>query len=95
MLREDVLREFGKELRRMRKEMKMTLEELASELGADFRMISRYENGQAEMGALMYRKLVQLHEQRTQPDSLLQQIQKMSPANRKAVETIVFSLGAR
>ena len=42
MLRENVLCEFGKELRRMRKDMDMTLEELASELGTDFRMISRY-----------------------------------------------------
>ena len=95
MLKETALRELGTELRRMRKEIGMTLEELAAELGTDFRVISRYENGQAEMGALMYRKLVQLYEQRTQPDNLLQQIQNLSPANRTAVETIISSLGTR
>ena len=95
MLKVEALRELGAELRRMRKDMGMTLEALAEELGTDFRVISRYENGQAEMGALMYRKLVQLHAQRTQQRSLLQQIQKLSPADRIAVETIVSSLGTR
>ena len=95
MLKETALRELGTELRRMRKEMGMTLEELAAELGTDFRVISRYENGQAEMGALLYQKLVQLYEQRTQPDNLLQQIRKLSVTDRVAVETIISSLSAR
>ena len=95
MLKETALREMGTELRRMRKEMGMTLEELAAELGTDFRVISRYENGQAEMGALLYQKLVQLYEQRTQPDNLLQQIRKLSVTDRIAVETIISSLSAR
>ena len=93
MLKERALCEFGSELRRMRKEMGMTLEELAAELDTDFRVISRYENGQAEMGALMYRKLLRLHADKTQHSSLLQQIQKLSPADRKMVETIVGRLG--
>ena len=95
MLKETALREMGTELRRMRKEMGMTLEELAAEMGTDFRVISRYENGQAEMGALLYQKLVQLYEQRTQPDNLLQQIRKLSVTDRVAVETIISSLSAR
>ena len=95
MLKEAALRELGTELRRMRKEMGMTLETLAEELGTDFRVISRYENGQAEMGALLYQKLVQLHAQETKQSSLLQQIQKLSPADRIAVETIISSLSAR
>ena len=95
MLKEEALRELGTELRRMRKEMGMTLEALAEELGTDFRVISRYENGQAEMGALMYRELVQLHAQKTQQSSLLQQIHQLSPADRAAVETIISSLGTR
>ena len=95
MLKEEALRELGTELRRMRKDMGMTLEALAEELGTDFRVISRYENGQAEMGSLMYRKLIQLYHQNTQQGSLLQQIQKLSPTDRNAVETIISSLGAR
>ena len=95
MLKEEALCELGTELRRMRKDMGMTLEALAEELGTDFRVISRYENGQAEMGSLMYRKLIQLYHQRTQQGSLLQQIQKLSPTDRNAVETIISSLGAR
>lgn len=92
MLKENALRELGTELRRMRKEMGMTLEELADELDTDFRVISRYENGQAEIGALMYRKLLKLHAEKTQQGGLLQQFQKLSPADRKMVETIVGRL---
>ncbi len=92
MLKKDDIRDLGTEIRRMRKEMGMTLEALAEELDTDFRMISRYENGQVEMGAVMYRKLVQLYEQKTMEAALLQQIRKLSPQNRLALETIVSSL---
>ena len=93
MLKKEALREFGTDLRRMRKEMGMTLEALAAELDSDFRVISRYENGQAEMGALMYRKLLRIYEQKTKGENLLQQIKELSPEKRKAIETIVSSLG--
>lgn len=93
MLKEEALCELGSELRCMRKEMGMTLEELAAELNTDFRVISRYENGQAEMGVLMYRKLLRLHAEITRQNGLLQQIQRLSPVDRKAIETIVSSLG--
>ena len=86
MLKKDDIRDLGTEIRRMRKEMGMTLEALAEELDTDFRMISRYENGQVEMGAVMYRKLVQLYEQKTMEAALLQQIRKLSPQNRLALE---------
>ena len=95
MLKATELRELGAELRRMRKEMGMTLEELAAELDTDFRVISRYENGQAEMGVLMYRKLIGLHEQKTKQDSLLQQIRNLSPADQTMVEMIVSRIGTR
>ena len=95
MLKEDALRELGSEIQQMRKEMDMTQEELAEELDTDFRVISRYENGREEMGAVMYRRLVQLHERKTKKDPLLQQILSLSPKNRAAIETIIASLGAR
>lgn len=92
MLKKDDIRDLGAEIRRMRKEMGMTLEALAEELDTDFRMISRYENGQVEMGAVMYRKLMRLYEQKTMEVALLQQIMKLSPENQQALETIVSSL---
>ncbi len=95
MLKEKALYDLGSDVRRMRKEMGMTLEMLAEALETDFRVISRYENGQAEMGALMYRRLLMLHEQKTKSDHLLQQIQELSPINRAAIETIIAGLGIR
>jgi len=70
----------------------MTLEKLAEALDTDFRVLSRYENGQAEMGAVMYRNLIQLYEQRTARADLLQQIKKLSPQNQQALKTIISSL---
>jgi transcriptional regulator with XRE-family HTH domain len=72
--------------------MGMTLEKLAEALDTDFRVLSRYENGQAEMGAVMYRNLIQLYEQRTARADLLQQIKKLSPQNQQALKTIISSL---
>ena len=95
MLKETAIRELGEDLRCMRKEMGMTLGALAAELGTDFRVISRYENGQAEMGAVMYRKLQLLYEQKTHRGSLFQQIQQLAPADRMTVEMIVSRLGRR
>ena len=95
MLKEEALRDLGTEIRSMRKEIGMTLETLAEELGTDFRVLSRYENGQAEMGALMYRRLVRLHERRTKDNDLLRQIQSLSPTDRVAIETIVSRMETR
>ena len=92
MLKEDALRNLGEDIRNMRKEMGMTLEKLAEALDTDFRVLSRYENSQAEMGAVMYRNLIQLYEQRTARADLLQQIKKLSPQNQQALKTIISSL---
>ena len=93
MLKEE-LREFGKELRGMRKEMHMTQEKMAEALGVDPRMISRYETGNAEMGALQYRKVLRLYESRksSRTDSLLQQIKKLSPEQRGLIEGLIYSM---
>lgn len=93
MLKEEALYELGSEIRHMRKEMGMTLEDLAEELDTDFRVISRYENGRAEMGAVMYRKLTRLYEQKMNVGGLFQQIKNMSPQNRLAFETIISNMG--
>lgn len=93
MLKEE-LREFGKELRGMRKEMHMTQEKMAEALGVDPRMISRYETGNAEMGSLQYRKVLGLYESRksSRTDRLLQQIKKLSPEQRGLIEGIIYSM---
>lgn len=93
MLKEE-LREFGKELRGMRKEMHMTQEKMAEALGVDPRMISRYETGNAEMGSLQYRKVLRLYESRksSRTDSLLQQIRKLSPEQRGLIEGLIYSM---
>ena len=93
MLKEE-LRELGKELRGMRKEMHMTQEKLAEALGVDPRVISRYENGNAEMGSLQYRKVLRLYEswKSTQTDRLLQQIRKLSPEQRGMIEGIIYNM---
>ena len=89
MLKEDALCNLGEDIRNMRKGMGMTLEKLAEALDTDFRVLSRYENGQVEMGALMYRRLVRLHDRKTKNTNLLQQIRLLSPTDRTAIETIV------
>ncbi len=90
MLKEEALRDLGSEIRRMRKEMGMSQETLAEILDTDFRVLSRYENGQAEMGAVMYRKLERLYEQEMNKNDFLQQIKSLSPQRRKALETFVM-----
>lgn len=93
MLKEE-LREFGKELRGMRKEMHMTQEKMAEVLGVDPRVVSRYETGNAEMGSLQYREVLRLYEswKSSQVDRLLQQIQKLSPEQRGMIEGIIYSM---
>lgn len=90
MLKEEALRDLGSDIRRMRKEMGMSQEMLAEMLDTDFRVLSRYENGQAEMGAVMYRKLERLYERETNGDDFLQQkIKNLSFQKRHVLEKFV------
>ena len=52
--KQDDLRWFGQKQFDMRKAKNMTQMQLADELDVDYRMISRYETGQAEPGARYY-----------------------------------------
>ena len=54
------LREFGNKLLKMRENAKITQSELAEALGdgCSDKLISRYENGTEQMGALRYDKLL-------------------------------------
>ena len=90
MLKEEELQELGQELRGMRREMHMTQEKMAEALDVDPRMISRYENGNAEMGVLLYRKVLRLYEKWKSPqsDGLLQRIKQLTPEQRGALELL-------
>ena len=48
---------FGQSLYEMRKRNKLSQMELADILDVDRRQISRYETGEAEMGAMLYAKM--------------------------------------
>ncbi len=48
---------FGKQMLEMRERNQLTQMQLAEILDVDRRQISRYETGEAEMGALLYAKM--------------------------------------
>ncbi len=85
---------LGEELRRMRKEMHMTQEKLGEAVEVDPRQLSRYENGSAQMGSLLYRRILRVYEdwKRPRAESLLQQIMKLTPEKRGAIETILCGM---
>lgn len=82
--RKDRLRTFGQKLYSMRKIAKMTQMQLADMLDVDYRQISRYETGEAEMGAMLYDKMLSViapHDSQT--DFLLQQWNSLTPENKE------------
>ena len=87
MLKEKKLEliEFGEKLYKMRKSKKMTQMQMGEALGVDNRMFSRYETGEAEMGALLYDKMLGIVDQPVDVDAkvLLQQFANLTPENKK------------
>lgn len=55
--KEEELIAFGEQLFEMRKRSHLTQMQMAEILDIDRRQISRYETGEAEMGALLYAKM--------------------------------------
>ena len=84
MLKEDELRQFGQSMYGMRKSAHMTQMQLAEAMDVDNRMISRYENGHAEPGAMYYDRLLEVCGQKPQGESvrLLQLFEGLTPENR-------------
>ena len=82
--RQDDLRQFGQKLFEMRKSKHMTQMQLAEAMDVDNRMISRYETGQAEPGALYYDRLLNICEPKPQGGvaDLLQLFAVLTPDNR-------------
>lgn len=50
--------EFGEKMRLLRKAKHMTQQDLADALDVDYRVISRYETGEAEMGVVLYQRML-------------------------------------
>ena len=82
--RQDDLRQFGQKLFEMRKSKHMTQMQLAEAMDVDNRMISRYETGQAEPGALYYDRLLNICGPKPQGEAadLLQLFDVLTPDNR-------------
>lgn len=90
MLKEDELRQFGLNMYEMRKAQHMTQMQLAEVMDVDNRMISRYETGQAEPGAMYYDRLLEVCGQKPQGESahLLQLFAGLTPENKVQLLTL-------
>jgi transcriptional regulator with XRE-family HTH domain len=82
--KQDNLRLLGQKQFEMRKAKHMTQLQLADALNVDYRVISRYETGQAEPGALYYDRLLDICDQKPQGEAadLLQLFSTLIPENR-------------
>ena len=91
--KEEKLLVLGEEMRRMRTNMGLSQEKMAERLGTDFRVISRYESGQAEPGALLYRQIMNMYRKMRREEELRERIERLSPEDRELVEKLVRRLG--
>lgn len=95
MPKRDELIEMGNWLYESRKNAGLTQRKLSDLVDLDPRQISRYENGQAEMGALLYRKLLSLFGQLSDDPKIqkhLQQFVSLTPENRQQVRNFTSAL---
>ena len=88
--KQDKLRQFGGKLYLMRKARGMTQRQLADAMDIDYRQVSRYETGSAEMGAMLYDQMLDVLGMRSndcQTQEAIRQFSTLSPANKeKAIE---------
>lgn len=82
--KQDDLRGLGQKMFEMRKAKRMTQMQLGDVMDVDYRVISRYETGQAEPGALYYERLLNICDQKPQGEAavLLQLFTTLTPENR-------------
>ena len=95
MLKTNELIVLGNWMYESRKDAGLTQRKLADMVDQDPRQISRYENGQAEMGALLYRKLLILFGQLSDDPLIqkhLQQFVSLTPENRQQVRNFTSAL---
>ncbi len=81
--------EFGRKMLVIRKAKHMTQKELADALDIDYRVVSRYETGEAEMGVVLYQKMLSVFgvsslDEQPQADTadLLQLWDGLTPENK-------------
>lgn len=80
------LRQFGEKLRLMRKASGMTQMQLANAMDIDYRQVSRYETGAAEMGAMLYDQMLDVLGMRADDDQTqeaIRQFSTLTPENKK------------
>ena len=87
-------RQFGEKLRSLREARGMTQKELADALCIDYRQISRYETGAAEMGAILYDQALDVLEARPdeQTRDAIRQFSTLSPEHREKVIEFMAAL---
>ena len=78
------LREFGQGIYKLRKSKHLSQLQLANLLDVDRRQISRYETGEAEMGAMLYAKMQEALSVKIDPqlENLLQQWDTLTQDNK-------------
>ena len=87
--------EFGEKMRMMRKAKRMSQKERADALDTDYRVVSRYETGEAEMGVILYQKMLAVFgvsslDEQPQADTadLLQLWGELTPENRQQLMSL-------
>ena len=92
----DELKQLGNVLRTMRETAKITQEKLGELLGdVDAKLVSRYENGDAEMGALRYDKWLSIFGQKVDDEltkQLLQIFASLPSEEKKRIIIIASAL---
>lgn len=89
MKNSDGLRKIGEQLYNMRKSRGLTQEKLAVELGINAKMISIYENGNKEMGALLYDKILIFFGQKTSDPQTMELLQIFSSLTSEAKQHLI------
>ena len=91
--------EFGEKMRMMRKAKRMSQKELADALDTDYRVVSRYETGEAEMGVILYQKMLTVFgvsslDEQPQADTvdLLQLWGELTPENRQQLMSLALMM---
>ena len=91
--------EFGRKMLVIRKAKHMTQKELADALDIDYRVVSRYETGEAEMGVVLYQKMLSvfgvssLDEQpQVATADLLQLWGELTPENRQQLMSLALTM---
>lgn len=93
--RKPELVEFGEKMRTMRKAKRMSQKELPDALNIDYRVVSRYETGEAEMGVMLYQKMLVVFgvnslDEHPMADTgdLLQLWSELTPENRQQLMSL-------